>query len=280
VPVGGTVTITGSILVADPYPAGSRVIATTAQTTAPGSNCPAGSADPRCTMTANVLIPGLTITMTASSSTATPGSTIHYTITVADTGQSSYSGAVVTDDLTGVLDDVAYNDDATATVGTVSYASPVLTWTGDLAPGDTATITYTVTVDNPDNGDRRPVNTAVSTAQGSSCPPGGTDPACTAVVDVLLPALTITKAANVASATPGSAVNYTITVADTGQTSYAGAVVTDDLTGVLAAAAYNGDATATTGTVSYARPVLTWTGDLAPGDTATITYSVTVDNPE
>ena len=64
VPVGGTVTLTGSILVADPYPAGSQVIATTAQTTAPGSNCPSGGTDPRCTMTVDVLIPGLTITET------------------------------------------------------------------------------------------------------------------------------------------------------------------------------------------------------------------------
>ena len=83
-----------------------------------------------------------------------------------------------------------------------------------------------------------------------------------------------------ATTTPGSAVQYTITVADTGQTPYTGATVTDDLTGVLGRAAYNGDAAATTGTASYASPVLTWTGDLAPGDTATITYSVTVNNPE
>jgi len=96
----------------------------------------------------------------------------------------------------------------------------------------------------------------------------------------LIPALTIIKTANVASAAPGSAVDYTITVADTGQTPYTGATVTDDLSGVLSAAAYNGDAAATIGTVSYASPALTWTGNLVPGDTATITYSVTIKNPE
>ena len=62
VPVGGTVTITGSLIVADPYPAGSQVISLTAVTTAPGSNCPADSTDPVCTPVANVVIPGLTIT--------------------------------------------------------------------------------------------------------------------------------------------------------------------------------------------------------------------------
>jgi uncharacterized repeat protein (TIGR01451 family) len=179
-----------------------------------------------------------------------------------------------------VLNDAAYNGDAAATVGTVSYASPVLTWTGNLAPGDTAVVTYSVTVDNPDTGDKHMVNTVVSTAAGSTCPPGGTNAACTVTVTDLIPALTITKTANVASAAPGSAVDYTITVADTGQTAYTGASVTDDLTGVLNAAAYNGDAAATVGTVSYASPALTWTGNLAPGDTATITYSVTINNPE
>ena len=59
---------------------------------------------------------------------------MQYTITVADTGQTSYAGATVTDDLAGVLNDVAYNGDATATTGTVSYASPVLTWTGRPRP--------------------------------------------------------------------------------------------------------------------------------------------------
>ena len=57
-----------------------------------------------------------------------------------------------------------------------------------------------------------------------------------------------------ASAAPGTAVAYTITVADTGQTPYTGATVTDDLTGVLGAAAYNGDAAATIGTVVLRQP--------------------------
>jgi large repetitive protein len=280
VPVGATVTITGSILVADPWPGGGQVVQTSDQTTAPGSNCPAASTDPRCAMTVDVLIPGLTITKTASSSTTTPGSTVQYTVTVDNTGQTPYTGATVTDDLTRVLPDAAYNGDAAATTGTASYTSPDLTWTGDLAPGDTATITYSITINNPDNGDKHLVNTVVSTAQGSTCPPGGTDPACTAAVDDLIPELTITKTADAASAVPGSAVTYTVTVADSGQTSYSGAVVTDDLTGVLDAAAYDGDAVATAGAVSFASPVLTWTGDLAPGDTATITYSVTIDDPE
>jgi len=213
-------------------------------------------------------------------SATTPGSAVSYTITVADTGPTPYTAATITDPLDGVLNDGTYGNNAAATTGTVSYASPVLTWTGDLAPGQTATITYTVTVNNPDTGDKHLVNTVTSATQGSNCPPGGTSPACTATVTDLIPALTITKTASVSTTSPGSSVGYTITVADTGQTSYSPATVTDSLSGVLGDAAYNGDAAATAGTVSYASPVLTWTGSLAPGGTATITYSVTVDNPD
>ena len=41
-----------------------------------------------------------------------------------DTGQTPYTGASLTDPLAGVLDDAAYNNDAAATAGTVSFTSP------------------------------------------------------------------------------------------------------------------------------------------------------------
>ena len=79
-----------------------------------------------------------------------------YTITVTNSGQTPYTGATFTDPLTGVLANAVYNANAAATAGTVSYASPILTWTGNLAVGATATITYSVTVNNPDTGERHP----------------------------------------------------------------------------------------------------------------------------
>ena len=79
----------------------NTVLTTIASTTAPGSNCPSGSTDPRCTVTVTVLTPGLTIVKTANATAAVPGPTVGYTITVTDSGQTPYTGAVVTDDLTG-----------------------------------------------------------------------------------------------------------------------------------------------------------------------------------
>jgi large repetitive protein len=174
---------------------------------------------------------------------------------------------------------VAFGNDAATTAGSVTYISPNLTWTGDLEPGQSAIVTFSVTVANPVTGDQIITSTLASTDPGSTCPPSGPAPACTSTVTVLIPALAITKTASTTTTTPGSTVGYTITVDDTGQTPYAAAVVTDALGGVLTDAAYDNDAAATSGAVSYASPVLTWTGDLAPGDTATITYTVTVHNP-
>jgi uncharacterized repeat protein (TIGR01451 family) len=258
----------------------NTVLTSTAVTSASGSNCPAGGTDPRCTVSVTVLTPGLTITKTANVSTTTPGATVGYTITVADTGQTPYTNATVIDSLAGVLNDASYDGDGAATTGTVSYASPALNWHGNLASGATATITYSVTVHNPDTGDKLLVNTVTSAAVGSNCPVSGTAAACTTSVQDLIPALTITKTAGTGTASPGGTVHYTITVADTGQTPYTGATVTDNLTGVLDDASYNSDAAATAGTVSYASPDLTWTGDLAVAGSVTITYSATVDDPE
>ena len=272
-------TITFTVTVDNPD-TGDKTITSTATSDAAGSTCPSSGPAPACTFTVTVLIPALTITKTAATTTTTPGATVGYTVTITDTGPTPYTAATVTDSLDGILDDAAYNHDATATSGTISYASPVLTWTGDLTPGQAATITYTVTINNPDDGDKHPTNTVISTAPGSTCPPSGPAPACTAAVTVLIPALTITKTSTTTATTPGSTVGYTIAVDDTGQTPYTAATVTDNLGGVLNDAAYNHDATATTGTVSYASPVLTWTGDLTPGATATITYTITVNNPD
>ena len=50
---------------------------------------------------------------------------------------------------------------------------------------------------------------------------------------------------------PGSTVSYTITVTNSGQAAYSGASFTDPLTGVLDDASYNGDATATAGSLLH-----------------------------
>ena len=79
---------------------------------------------------------------------------------------------MVTDSFAQMFDDAAYNGDA-ATTGT---GAPVLHQPGadlDRGPGPpapSAVITFTVTVNNPDTGDKLVIITAASAAAGSSLP--------------------------------------------------------------------------------------------------------------
>ena len=125
---------------------------------------------------------------------------------------------MVSDSLDGALDDATYNNnDAAATTGSVSYAAPVLTWTGNLAVGASAVITYTLTVKDPDTGDKVIINTATSANAGSACPPGATAAPCRVTVAVLTPGLTIASSASAGTTTPGSVVTYTVTVTNSGR---------------------------------------------------------------
>ena len=220
----------------------------------------------------------LVIDFSASASTVTPGGALVYTATLANAGQTPYSGISVATDSTELSANTTSAGTATASSGSLSIGVTGAVWTGDIPVGGTVTITSPVTVDNPVTNDVLTA-TAVSAAPGNNCPAGSTDPRCTAVTQVLIPALSIVTTANTTAAVPGQTVSYTLTITDNGQTAYTGATVTDTLK-VFDDATYNTDAAATSGTVSYASPVITWTGDLAVGASAVITWTVTVHNPD
>ena len=83
-----------------------------------------------------MLTPGLTIVKTAGGAVTTMGATVQYTITIQNTGQTPYTGAVVTDALAGVLDDATV-DTPSADRGSVIRVGDTLQWTGDLALAQT-----------------------------------------------------------------------------------------------------------------------------------------------
>jgi Ice-binding-like/Domain of unknown function DUF11 len=158
------------------------------------------------TDTITALVPALTISITGQPSSTAPGDTVNYAITIADTGQTAYAGATVTDSLTGVLDDASYNNDATATGGgAVSFAAPDLTWTGDISPGATVTVTYSVSVNDPATGNLILSNTVSSADPGSNCLTGSSDPRCGSSIPVVVGVLSITApaSASLGSAAPG-----------------------------------------------------------------------------
>ena len=277
--VGQTVTVTYEVTVDDPL-GGDGVLAD-AVTGPPESNCGDGT-ETDCTTTTPVR--ALEITKTSSPATALPGATITYTITVENTGGAPYAGADLAtfeDDLSEILDDARYTGQ-TASVGNVSYAQPILSWEGPLDPGDTATITYTVIVDDPGTGDGVLTNAVVGPPE-SNCDTGA-ETGCVTTTPVR--SLGITKSSDAAGAVlPGDTVTYSVEIENTGQVDYTAgdpATFSDDLTEVLDDAGDPANITVTPtgqGTATFADPDLTWSGPLAAGETVTVTYEVTVDDP-
>ena len=277
--IGAVVTITASLAVRNPDP-GDKTMTTVVSSAAPGSTCPVGSSNSACTSTISVLIPALTIAKSVDSTSTTPGTVVHDTILVTNTGQTPYVAATLADSLAGVLDDASYNANAVATSGTVTFAGQTVGWTGNLLVGASATITYSVTVSKPDTGDLILADTVVSTTQGNNCPAGGTDVRCTTTVGVLIPGLGFTIAPSTTSTTPGGVVQYVVTATNTGQTAYAAASITLNLDGLNDDATYNYDAVTSAGSlITNPDGTVNWILPLAIGAHATGTLSFTVNSP-
>lgn len=213
-----------------------------------------------------------------------PNATFTYTIIVENLGSVDLDGLAVSDDLSEVTDDATFDSSSlSADIGTAAYVEPVITWTGDLAAGARATITYQVTTDDPMGGDAILYNRITGTGPASNCPPPGpsADPACS----TQLPAPRLEAGKVVVSPTadpgPGDTVVYRVTVANTGAVTAFGVVVADDLSGVLDDANLV-DVTLESGSGSpvfdASTASLTWTGDIPAGESVVIVYRVRVDD--
>lgn len=234
--------------------------------------------------TGEISIPGRCLTVEKTSSAAgavATGDTVNYSVKVTNNGETDYTDelpAKVEDDLSGVLDDATYNNDATAKNGTVSFADPKLSWSGALAAGSSETLTYSVKVTN--KGDHKLTNTAKIPAELCEF----NDPACSDTTENLLPHMLYGKTSDPASGTDvksGQVINYTLSYTNDGLA--AGPIdSTDNLTDVLDDAKITIEPTSDTKGISATRNgnTLRVVGDLEPGATALVTYQVTVGDPE
>nr|BFE51478.1 hypothetical protein GCM10017745_49050 [Saccharothrix mutabilis subsp. capreolus] len=174
------------------------------------------------------------IAKTASTSLALPGQPVTYTVTITNTGTADYlagNPVVVNDDLSRALANATYNNDASAPSGTVSFASPTLTWTGPLAANTSVAMTYSLTPNaNVPVGTELP-NTVSSPTSTTNCPVGSTDPSCSTVTAMGVPGLSVVKSANPATAHEvGDTIQFSFVVTNTGNVPMSGITVNDTLT--------------------------------------------------
>ncbi|MDR1293375.1 MAG: CshA/CshB family fibrillar adhesin-related protein, partial [Bifidobacteriaceae bacterium] len=212
------------------------------------------------------------------------------------------AGATVTvfADLTGVVDDAAYGDDACS--GFAGLACTFDPDTNRIAwtfvppdPGDSTELTYSAAIkpvstepdgdgqvravawlDNPSTllAPACEIDAAeVWTAEGVAC----------RAVSFDLPRLTVTKASDLTTdPRVGDPVTYTVTATNAGPGDFtpdAPAVLADNLDNVDDDAPYQGDATtapASVGAVALDGSALTWTGPLASGESIDLTYTSTI----
>ncbi|WP_144856822.1 isopeptide-forming domain-containing fimbrial protein [Marihabitans asiaticum] len=213
-----------------------------------------------------------------------PGDSVTYTLRATNDSDAVLSGRSVTDDLTDVLDNASF-DEGSLSYGEVTDGSQAvldgetLTWTlPRLAPGESATVSYTVTVKADQWGESLRNVATPGDDDGGECVED-----CDTEHPV--PSYTLSKSSDPAdgsSVEPGDSVTYTVRATNDSDAVLSGRSVTDDLTDVLDNASFDD------GSISYGEvtdgsaavrdgSTLTWTlPRLAPGESATVSYTVTV----
>jgi hypothetical protein len=142
-------------------------------------NCPDEGRDPACVT--NVPVSGYEVLRQSvtPSQGVKPGERVTLTVWITNTGRVGYIDSApvpVLDDLSGLLDDATYNNDAKVTAGEVSFVAPHLVWSGPLGVEKTVSLTYSVTVTSKPGGDGRLI--AILNG-GDNCHQGSNERACT-----------------------------------------------------------------------------------------------------
>ncbi|OMF69648.1 DUF7507 domain-containing protein [Paenibacillus glucanolyticus] len=152
-----------------------------------------------------VLQPSFNVTKTVDQTQANPGDTVHYTITVTNTGSVPLTNIVINDPVLPFNSTIPTLAPGATVIETVPFVVPA-----DAAAGSVIANVVTVT-------------------------PAETEPQQdTATITVNeTPAILLTKTANLANALPGDTITYTITVTNTGNVSLTNVTVTDPLLGFI-----------------------------------------------
>ncbi|MBX7070935.1 MAG: DUF11 domain-containing protein [Microthrixaceae bacterium] len=226
---GASTSVTVTVLLADPSPAGQHNVVNTASVTDDGANgADPNPADNTDTDTDTLgALPDIVISKTDGRSSLTPGDTTTYVLTISNVGSQDATGVVVTD----VLPSPLVFESCSASC--VTTGLPTITWPAvDLASG--ASVSRTVTAGMPSSvaaALTSVTNTASAVDDGSN----GADPTpsnnSATDVDVVdaAPDLSIIKTDGRTHLEGGDSSTYTITVTNRGNQDATGVAVTDVL---------------------------------------------------
>lgn len=228
------------------------------------------------------------------SATVNVGDTLRYTVILRNRGSSTLTGLSFSDVIPTGLTYVAAS--ATASSGTPTVTGQNVAWTGitDLTPGASQTLSFDVTIASVTGSSQTFVNqgTATSTQTGpvltdsNGDPSDGAQPTSITAVGSggsASPALDVQKRwslavdnGNVGVVDPGDTVQYTITVANTGAQAATDVRLTDaplppQFTYVA------GSLATSLGAVVTEEPIVVNLGTLNPGQSATVTFLMTVN---
>ncbi|MFV0409695.1 MAG: isopeptide-forming domain-containing fimbrial protein, partial [Paracoccus sp. (in: a-proteobacteria)] len=172
-------------------------------------------------------IPAWTLTKTADPADGTsvePGDEVTYTLALTNIGETSVTGAKVTDDLSDVLDNATLVEPL---ADGLEVSGNTLTWSVPAVEvGDTVSVNYTVTVDAAQWGEK---------LHNVATPTGGGACATDCETEHSTPNWTLVKAADPVDGRlldPGDRVTYTLTASNTGDGTATDIEVTDDLSGL------------------------------------------------
>jgi uncharacterized repeat protein (TIGR01451 family) len=299
---GATVTLTFSVTLDDAFPAGQTVLPNTVVVVGPGSNCEAESDDALCDTTTTVeAAPDLNAEKEVAvndgpfghGGAAQPGDTLHYRITITNSGDAPATNVPVSDDISALLAHGTYNNDCNLGC---SVSSNTLHWTiaSIAANGGSATLTFSVTLSATfPSGTTDLPNVVVVTGPGSNCAAESEDADCATDNTVTTSAIAIEKDVTAVNGqppvndpdlhVPGSKVGDTITytLAYHGEGPINDAVITDVIPAGLQykAGTASSDAVFTFQSYDPATRTLTWTTDLMldPKDGNTVDGDLTYD---
>lgn len=204
-----------------------------------------------------------------------PGDTIIYTLCYSNTGNGDATGVLLTDALPRYTSYVA---GSATNGGTYDAAAGMLTWNlGTLAPDATGCVSFAVTVNMTIPG-AKDVSQGLTIDNTATLTSNELPPLTASTSNPLnaLVKLALTKANNpTGEVMPGDTITYTICYANNGNANATGVVLKDAIpayTTYLPGSAIGG--------AVYDEPnrMLTWNiGVLAPGESACVRFSVTVD---